>query len=172
MGDAGAFAVAELTELLEDWDWIVRANSAAALGTIGGSMVKPAVPALRKLLHVKTRDDRTGAVWAHFALARIEGNPEDHVDAIFDELEVLDDDIASTAANALGCLGPVADIVPRLIQIVKIGTGSAEGACLALGLMGAGAKEAVPALRKSMKECAYYNVTDAAKEALSRIEHA
>ncbi len=169
MGDAGTFAIPRLIDLLEDSDWIVRANSAAALGAIGGPACAPAIAALKELLNVRTRDDRTGAVWAHFALARITGEPEKHVDAIFKELRVLDVDIASAAANALGGLGPVADIVPRLVEIVKIGTGSAEGACVALGLIGPRAKEAIPVLRESAQNSPYANVRSVSRDALSQI---
>jgi len=170
LGAKGEFAIPSLVELLEDPDSIVRANAVAAIGRIAGPGAEYAVLKLQGLLNVRSHEDRTVAIWAHFALARICGNAEEHVEYIFKGMKAVDVDVASAAANALGWLGPVANILDVLVKEFKVGTGgSSEGACLALGLMGPGARSAVPALRQAAQTSGYANVKRAAREALERI---
>ncbi len=156
IGPKAALAIPDLVETLKDVKepaskstWIsmnssayVAADTAEALGKIG-ILAKDALPVLEEL-------KSEGPTWvrarAHYAIAKITGQPRPHVEAM---IRTLQSDVPDRhyAAEFLGELCAEPDLaVPALITALEERSTARVYAIRALARFGGSAKAAVPAL--------------------------
>jgi HEAT repeat protein len=154
MGSRAETATAALKAALAHQDPRVRQNAAWALGQIGSNAIERSIPELRKLLKdgdPMVRRDTALAIGNGGAMAK---------DAVQDLIAALRDDDALVrryAVTALGKLGSAAEpAVPVLVGILddkSAGTELQREALLALcQLGGGGTPEALPALRRALRD--------------------
>ena len=150
IGPEAAAAVANLISLLEDQDPITRQRALIALYSIGPA-AEPAMEALKEALKDNALDNSSHAA---DALGRI-GEPA--IPALIEAMSHTNARTRGRAVLGLRSLGSKArKAVPDLAAALQ-GPHDPDGgvpnyAAWALGEMGADAKEALPALRQSLKE--------------------
>ena len=152
----GEPAVAPLTKLLKDNNWVVRWQAALTLGAIGRP-AKEALPALQAVLENEEKQPEASLeVVAAAALAqvRIGGDPKQPVAAITKLLGHMFPRVRYYAAQVLWQLGPkAADAVPALIRLLDDEEEAVRGMAVeALRAIGPAAKAAVPALVKKLSD--------------------
>jgi len=195
IGSASEPAVPRLIDLIEGSRKDIRAQVFVTLGQIGPS-AKAAAPALTKSSKDPEREIRASAI---AALGRIESDPKAIFSILLEALNDEASDVRKPAAVALGKLGSQAqEAVPALFSMLKVDDDRLvvleslrqikvksvplliealahrdpavrSFACESLARLGSEAKEAVPALQKSLNDD-YDSVRRQARMALRRIE--
>jgi HEAT repeat protein/S1-C subfamily serine protease len=164
LGPDGKEAAPALAEALKDPDPLIRRSALDGLAQYGAD-AKPAVPALREILRGKAKD-KTLQQSAIDVLTQL---GPDAKEAIPDLVEALEDPLLRDGAvTALGKMGKLA--VPDLKNALKDNSAKLRtGACMALGEIGADAKETV-FLLSSLQRDPNPTVRDAASDALRKVQ--
>jgi HEAT repeat protein len=147
-GPAFAADVEGLIKQLQDSDNDTRRAAAKALAEAGGD-AKPATPALVGALKDKDKFVRR---FAAQALGDIGAEPREAVPGLKKALEDSQKEVQEAAATALGKMG--GEAVAPLAAVVKDGDREPEvrrKAVEALGMLGAAARPAIPALLEALK---------------------
>lgn len=126
-----------------DSDGSVRTAAVRALATAG-----PRAKGAKADLEAAANGTLPGAVlWVKVALAAIDGDTGKSAGTVRDGLVSRNGQVRVAAVEALSLIGPTAADVPALLKTSRESTsGASEAAVRALGLVGAGAKDAVPRL--------------------------
>lgn len=139
-----AEAQAILVRLMKsDKDGSVRTAAVRSLATAG-----PRAKGAKADLEAAANGTLPGAaLWAKVALAAIDSDAGKSAGSVREGLTSRNGQVRLAAAEALPLIGPTAADVPALLKISRESTnGASEAAVRALGLVGAGAKDAVPRL--------------------------
>jgi HEAT repeat protein len=171
IGSEAKAAVPALLDALKDGDGAVRIYAAEALLIVDAMSAKKAVPVLRD--EVQTGGIRSHRIHAAELWLLIDApNATEAALALAAEIPWEDRTDETGADNTWRPLRPkVAAVVPGLIKALKADKASVRrNAARALGMIGAGAKEAVPALKALHKdEDEDEDVRKAAAKALGKI---